>query len=66
MSWGLAQIAGPRAGTWIWQNAGPSVLWNGCFALGIAVAIALSRRVVRAPSRLAIPVDSSGRFPVER
>jgi MFS family permease len=66
MSWGLAQVAGPRLGTWIWQHAGPPVLWNGCFALGIAIAAALLATGPARARRLARPMETSGRFPVER
>jgi len=64
MSWGLAQIVAPRLGTWLWQDEGPSVLWNGCLVLGVVVAALL---LITAPGRrrrLAMPVDTSGRFPV--
>jgi MFS family permease len=65
MSWGLAQVVGPRLGTWIWQHAGPPVLWNGCFALGIAVAAALLATGRARARRLARPMETSGRFPVD-
>jgi len=37
-AWGLAQIAAPKLGTWIWEYAGHGVLWGGCFGLSIGVA----------------------------
>ena len=39
MTWGLAQMIGPRLGTWLWVHEGPAVVWNG--SLGVAIVVAL-------------------------
>lgn len=41
MTFGAAQLVGPKLGTWTWQNAGPGTLWTACLALGITAALAL-------------------------
>lgn len=41
MSWGLAQVIGPRLGTYIWEDFGPDVLWGSCLVLGVIVAALL-------------------------
>jgi len=41
MSWGLAQVIGPRLGTYIWEDLGPDVLWGSCMALAVVVAALL-------------------------
>lgn len=38
LSWGLAQIAAPKLGTWVWKHAGPAVVWGGSCALGVVIA----------------------------
>jgi MFS family permease len=38
MTFGAAQLIGPRIGTWTWQHAGPSVLWASCFVFGVVLA----------------------------
>jgi MFS family permease len=48
MTFGAAQMVGPKAGTWLWQHQGPDVLWGSCLALAVVVALAL---VVTAPAR---------------
>ena len=55
MTWGLAQMIGPRLGTWLWTHEGPATVWNGSLALGALVAAlyfitgpALRRRLARA------------------
>ncbi|HEX3763855.1 MAG TPA: MFS transporter [Kofleriaceae bacterium] len=42
MTFGAAQLIGPRAGTWIWQHVGRGVLWAGCLALSVVIVIALA------------------------
>lgn len=42
MSFGVAQLAGPNLGTWVWQHAGPRVLWGSCLVLGVACALAFA------------------------
>src|SRR5262249_12738392 len=41
MTFGAAQLVGPKLGTWTWQHAGPATLWGSCLALGLLVALAL-------------------------
>lgn len=48
MSWGAAQLVGPKLGTYVWEYESPLALWLGCAALAAVVAIAL---VVSAPAR---------------
>ena len=48
MTFGAAQLVGPRAGTWTWQHAGPSVLWASCLGLGVLIAVVL---VATGPAR---------------
>ncbi len=36
----LAFFAGPMLGGWVYQHAGARPLWLGCFALGLALAVA--------------------------
>jgi MFS family permease len=40
MTFGAAQLVGPRVGTWTWQHAGPGTLWASCLGLGAVVALA--------------------------
>jgi MFS family permease len=47
MTFGAAQLVGPKLGTWIWQHEGPGTLWASCLGLGVVVALALA---VTAPS----------------
>ncbi|HUJ59694.1 MAG TPA: MFS transporter [Kofleriaceae bacterium] len=47
MTWGLGTMVGPKLGTWIWQHAGPHVLWTGCLVVG-AIASALYLVTARA------------------
>jgi hypothetical protein len=42
MIFGVAQLIGPKAGTWLWQHAGPDVLWTSCLGLSVIVAIGLA------------------------
>jgi MFS family permease len=48
MTFGAAQLVGPRFGTWTWQHEGPSTLWASCLALGAVVAVAL---LITGPAR---------------
>ncbi len=48
MSFGLAQIAGPALGMWVYQQCGPATLWNGSLA---AAAIAVTCVLATAPAR---------------
>jgi MFS family permease len=48
MTFGAAQLVGPKLGTWTWQHAGPATLWTSCLLLGGLVALAL---VATAPGR---------------
>ena len=38
LSWGAATMIAPKLGTWLWEHAGPDVLWGGCLGLGALVA----------------------------
>jgi MFS family permease len=48
MTFGAAQLIGPKAGTWLWQHVSPSALWFACFGLSLVVVAAL---VVSGPAR---------------
>jgi MFS family permease len=48
MAWGAAFFVGPRLGTWLWEHAGPTVLWASCLGLGIAGAFVT---IATAPAR---------------
>jgi MFS family permease len=48
MTFGAAQLTGPKLGTWTLQHAGPGVLWASCLGLGAVVALAMT---VTAPAR---------------
>lgn len=39
MSWALASMVGPIAGAAVFDHAGGTALWGGCFVLGIAIAL---------------------------
>ena len=38
-AWGLAFFIGPLSGGWVFDHLGPNVLWGGCLALGLLLAI---------------------------
>jgi MFS family permease len=48
MTFGAAQLIGPKVGMWTWQHVGPGALWAGCLGLGAVVAAGLS---VTGPAR---------------
>jgi MFS family permease len=48
MTFGAAQLVGPKAGTWLWQHVSPSALWFACFGLSLVIVAGL---VVSAPAR---------------
>lgn len=48
MTFGAAQLIGPRIGTWMWQEVGPGALWAACLVLGALLAIVL---VLTGPAR---------------
>ncbi|HEX7842405.1 MAG TPA: MFS transporter [Kofleriaceae bacterium] len=48
MTFGAANLVGPRLGTWTLQHQGPGALWASCFVLGAVVALAL---LVTGPAR---------------
>lgn len=48
MTFGAAQLVGPKLGTWIWQHVGPGALWAGCLGVSVAVALAFA---ATAPAR---------------
>ena len=39
MTWGVGQLVGPRAGTWLWQHRSPDTLWSACLLLGAVTAL---------------------------
>lgn len=41
MTWGVGQMVGPKVGTYIWQDAGPTALWACCAGLAALVAFTL-------------------------
>ncbi len=54
MTFGAAQLVGPKLGTWTWQHQGPNTLWGACLVGGVVIALALiatgparSRRMAR-------------------
>jgi MFS family permease len=48
MTFGAAQLFGPKAGTWLWQHVSPSALWFACFGLSLVVVAVL---LASAPAR---------------
>jgi len=42
MTFGAAQLIGPKLGTWLWQHAGPATLWLSCLGLGGLLAVAFA------------------------
>jgi MFS family permease len=48
MSWGAAQLVGPKLGTHVWEYESPLTLWLGCAVLAAVVALSL---IVTAPAR---------------
>ncbi len=38
-AWGLSFFIGPLLGGWVFEHLGANVLWGGCLALGILLAI---------------------------
>lgn len=41
MTWGVGQMVGPKVGTYIWQDVGPTALWASCAGLAALVAFTL-------------------------
>jgi MFS family permease len=48
MTFGTAQMVGPKLGSWVWEREGPGTLWASCLGIGALVAVALA---VTAPAR---------------
>ena len=48
-AWGLAFFIGPLLGGWIYEQLGANLLWGGCLALGLLLA--LGYLAMRAPAR---------------
>jgi MFS family permease len=38
LAWGCSTMIAPKLGTWLWEHAGPDVLWLGCLGVGALVA----------------------------
>jgi hypothetical protein len=38
LSFALAMIVGPLVGSWVYNSAGPDLLWFGCGVLGVVLA----------------------------
>ena len=52
-AWGLSFFIGPLLGGWIFEHLGASVLWGGCLALGILVALGFLALIAPAKRRMA-------------
>lgn len=48
-SWGLAFFIGPLLGGWVYEHLGAGLLWGGCLALGLLLALGFL--AMRAPAR---------------
>ncbi len=48
MAWGFSTMIAPKLGTWLWEHAGPDVLWFGCLGVGALVAALM---MITAPAR---------------
>jgi MFS family permease len=53
MTFGAAQLVGPKLGTWTWQHVGSGAVWGGCLAVGVAVALAVAATAPARRRRLA-------------
>ena len=60
MTWGIGQLVGPRAGTWLWQYRGATALWTACLGLGGVTAILFLVIGPAVRSRMARVVSESG------
>jgi MFS family permease len=52
-AWGLAFFIGPSLGGWIFQQNGSTILWAGCFVLGLLLALGYLAMARPASNRLA-------------
>jgi MFS family permease len=52
-AWGLAFFIGPSLGGWIFQQNGSTILWAGCFVLGLLLALGYLAMARPAGNRLA-------------
>ncbi|MBI4716567.1 MAG: MFS transporter [Planctomycetes bacterium] len=53
LSFSVAFVAAPIAGTWVYQHVSPTALWLACGGLGVVIAaalLALARRLEAAPA----------------
>lgn len=48
LSWGIATMVAPKLGTYVWEVAGPDVLWSSCLGIGALVALLM---LVTGPAR---------------
>ena len=48
-SWGMAFFIGPLLGGWVFEHLGAGLLWGGCLALGLLLALGFL--AMRAPAR---------------
>jgi MFS family permease len=48
-AWGLSFFIGPLLGGWVYEHLGANVLWGGCLALGILLALGFL--TLRAPAK---------------
>jgi predicted MFS family arabinose efflux permease len=57
-SWGLAALVGPALGGFVYDAAGPTVLWTACLGVGIVAAVGFLVLHQRFHERLAEPLPS--------
>jgi MFS family permease len=57
MTFGAAQLFGPKLGTWLWQRCGPGSVWAACLGLAIAIAIGLAATGPARRRRMARPAS---------
>jgi MFS family permease len=52
-AFGLAFFLGPVVGGWVFENAGPTTLWSGAFALSVLLALGYLAMARPAAKRMA-------------
>ena len=66
MTWGVGQLVGPRAGTWLWEHRGPSALWTACLGLGGITALGFLAIGPAVRTRMARVAEKSGPISAHR